>query len=468
MEQNWAEAELGGTVLKDRRRVKTLARTAAAVFDQPQLSLSAALGDGLRQAAGDLFRHPETRVADLMAGHVASTAERCRAYDFVVSPQDTCYVTYGQDQIVGLGPLNGSARGMVAHSALAVSPEGVPLGVLALRIWGATDPEATGLPVQVEPEVVECESAKWAVTLASIQQALPDVKRILVVADRESDVTGYLRSPRREGVDLLVRAVGTRKVVESASGADEGGPGGPGWLDEIAAKATVLGDHTVNVPARPAAKGCPAQKARAATLELRLAAVELPAVSETRAAPAKPAVRLWVIQALEKDPPAGAEPIRWLLLTTVEVADLDGAREMVRLYTLRWPIERLHYTLKSGLKAESLQIDDAHSLAHCLAVYYIVAWRLLYITHLAREAPNAPPTTVLTELEVQVLEATSGKKIGTLEIAVREIAKLGGYEHYPSKKLPPGVKVMWWGLQRLEAMVCGWQAALRSMRPPEI
>ena len=55
-------------------------------------------------------------------------------------------------------------------------------------------------------------------------------------------------------------------------------------------------------------------------------------------------------------------------------------------------------------------------------------------------------------------------KLPTLELAVREIAKLGGYEHYQNKRLPPGVKVMWWGLQRLAALVCGWAAALKSLQ----
>jgi hypothetical protein len=65
-----------------------------------------------------------------------------------------------------------------------------------------------------------------------------------------------------------------------------------------------------------------------------------------------------------------------------------------------------------------------------------VARRLLYVTYLARATPDAPATTVLTALEVQVLEATSGKKLPTLELAIREIAKLGGYEHYRNKRLP--------------------------------
>ncbi len=93
-----------------------------------------------------------------------------------------------------------------------------------------------------------------------------------------------------------------------------------------------------------------------------------------------------------------------------------------------------------------------------------MAWRLLSGTHQARETPDAPPTTVLTSLEVQVLEAVCGREFRTLELAVREIAKLGGYEHYRNKRLPPGATAMWWGLQRLVALVCGWAAAFPLQR----
>ncbi|MBM3457187.1 MAG: hypothetical protein FJX77_01435 [Armatimonadetes bacterium] len=108
-------------------------------------------------------------------------------------------------------------------------------------------------------------------------------------------------------------------------------------------------------------------------------------------------------------------------------------------------------------------MEDAHSLAHCLATYSIVAWRLVCMMYQARVTPDAPPTTVFTEREVQVLAAESGRPVGMLELAVREGARLGGYAYYQGKRLPPGVPAMWRGLQRLEALVCGWGAALRSL-----
>jgi hypothetical protein len=124
----------------------------------------------------------------------------------------------------------------------------------------------------------------------------------------------------------------------------------------------------------------------------------------------------------------------------------------------RWTIERLHYTLKSGLGAEKLQIDDATSLSHALALHYVVACRLLQLTYLARHDPEHPALDVLSPDEVAVLSMAEGKPIRTVAAAVLAIAKQGGYAPYRTAP-PPGVKVLWLGLQRLHGMALGWRLA---------
>jgi len=52
-----------------------------------------------------------------------------------------------------------------------------------------------------------------------------------------------------------------------------------------------------------------------------------------------PAVTLWAVQVSEVAPPAEAEPIEWLLLTTVAVETVDAAIERVQWYSCRWGIE---------------------------------------------------------------------------------------------------------------------------------
>jgi hypothetical protein len=121
-------------------------------------------------------------------------------------------------------------------------------------------------------------------------------------------------------------------------------------------------------------------------------------------------------------------------------------------------IERLHFTLKSGCEVERLQMDDAHTLVNALALYLVVAWRLLYLTHLGRVCPDLPAEAVVTEAELEVLRTGCSQPITTVAEVVREIARLGGYVPYRTAK-PPGVQVLWQGLRRLEDMTVGWLLA---------
>jgi len=49
----------------------------------------------------------------------------------------------------------------------------------------------------------------------------------------------------------------------------------------------------------------------------------------------------------------------------------------VEYYARRWLVERYHYVLKSGCRVEELQLGAADRLERALALYSIVAWRLL-------------------------------------------------------------------------------------------
>ena len=137
---------------------------------------------------------------------------------------------------------------------------------------------------------------------------------------------------------------------------------------------------------------------------------------------------------------------------------------MVGYYAKRWVIERLHFTLKSGLRAERLQIDDAGSLKHALAIYYVVAWRLLHLTYLAREQPDAPASEAFEAEELAVLAGATQREVTTLVEAVLAVAELGGWQRYRTAP-PPGVKSLWVGWITLRGMVQGYRLALRSCQP---
>ena len=305
--------------------------------------------------------------------------------------------------------------------------------------------------------VEERESQKWQETLEALEPRLPAAPRVLVLADREADIAAYLTRPRRPGVHHLVRVAQDRVVTTS----NDRGQAERRRLFAAVAAAPVLGTHRIHVPRHKSESHQIMLAAREVELELRVQLLHL-----------RPAGRggvpteAWVIQAVEREPPPGEPPIQWVLITTEPVLDLEAACQRVGYYARRWVIERLHFTLKSGLRAERLQIDDAVSLAHALAVYYVVAWRLLHLTYLAREQPEAPASASFEAEELTVLAAATKRDVGTVWEAVLAVAELGGWQRYRTAP-PPGVKSLWVGWITLRGMVQGYRLALAS-RPPEL
>ena len=86
----------------------------------------------------------------------------------------------------------------------------------------------------------------------------------------------------------------------------------------------------------------------------------------------------------------------------------------------------------------------------------------MWLIYTAREQPQAPATEVLPPLELQVLEQASQVPVATAREAIRALAQLDGFPTNPSAK-EPGVKVLWRGLRRLEAMMEGWVLALQAL-----
>ena len=332
----------------------------------------------------------------------------------------------------------------MGHSALAMTTDGTPLGLLDVEIWGASEGK--------EAEIAACswtkESGKWRAGLEGVKDHLPENVSAVLIQDREGDFYDFLAAPRPERIELLVRAASSRKVSREGCAERE-------TLIKAAAAGKVLGELRVQTPCDDPKLQSILPRQREAVLEVRVTEVVMRRPSGSKVEAKE--MTVWVVQALEVDPPKGEKGLSWTLITTLTVSNLEEACVVVGYYARRWVIERLHYTLKSGMKAERLQIDDARSLSRCLAIYYVIAWRLLHMTYLAREDPDRPAAEILSADELAVLEAVGKKPVKTAAEAIVAIAKLGGYEYYRTAP-PPGVKRIWMGWQRLTPMVEGWRA----------
>jgi len=372
-----------------------------------------------------------------------ATLERVRGERRVLLLQDTTRFDFSQRKAVaGLGPLeNEHGWGFVAHSTLAVSEAGVPLGLLEQQVW-VRGAETRGKRHQRhERAFEEKESYKWVQGLPdrATQAELPEA---VVIGDRESHIYAFLSEVMERHQDFIVRAAQGRSFT-------------PDDQEVFVALAAQPVQAHLSLPL----SRHPEREARQAQVEVRFSRLTLP---RPRRSPARrAALSVYAVEVIESAPPPDAAPIHWLLLTSLVVETLEQAQTVLRYYTYRWLIERFHYILKSGCKLEESQLREAARLQRLLAIFSLVAWKLLWLTYQARHTPDAPCTLILQPHEWQALHAFVHRsqhlpaQPPSLQQAVRWIARLGGFLGRKGDG-DPGVKVLWRGWTRLQDIAATW------------
>lgn len=452
-EESWAIAEFAEAELGDARRTQRLIHLATVLARQPMMGLPEACGSPAElKAMYRFFDNEAIAPAEILASHVSATYERAVRVPRVLAVQDTTEVEWTAHPATrGLGPLGSPAQqGLMVHSTLAFTPERVPLGLVAQEVW-ARDPEKVGQrATRKQRPIAAKESYKWLRSLAAVNEARHECPgtHFVSVGDREADVYDLFVAERVEGVDLLVRAAWDRRVAH----------------EERYLWATVLAQPVAEIfPVHVPRHG--AHPARTAVLTLRFGAVELCPPGHRRAE-RLPSVTIWTVHVVEEYPPAGVEPLEWLLLTTWGVPSSIEAQECVEWYACRFGIEVWHKVLKSGCRIEARQLESAARLHRCLTLFSVIAWRIVYATMLSRTLPALPCTVLLALEEWQALycathhTATPPATPPTLHETVHWIARLGGFLGRPGDG-EPGVTALWRGFQHL-ADLTRMYALLRS------
>jgi hypothetical protein len=159
---SWAVAELGGAKLGDARLNRRLVRVAERLGAQPGASIPVACGGWAEtQAAYRLLAHEAVTWEQVLAPHWDCSVERMRGHPVVLCVQDSTELDYtAQPGIAGLGPLSYLRQhGLYVHPTLAVTPDGVPLGVLDAWMW-TRDRETFGEDKRHWP-IEAKESRRW-------------------------------------------------------------------------------------------------------------------------------------------------------------------------------------------------------------------------------------------------------------------------------------------------------------------
>ncbi|MDZ7840964.1 MAG: IS4 family transposase [Gammaproteobacteria bacterium] len=463
---HWAEHELGGAPLGDKRRSRRLVDSAQRQAEQPMRAFTAVAKDDWPAAKGyyRLIDQPADSAVtpdNILKPHRERTVRRMQAQATVLCIQDGTdvnFTTHPQTEglgVIGTNQTGAQSLGLHLHSTLAVSAEGLPLGVVRTR-FEAPEPRQRAA---VRDE--EKKSFRWIDSLrdcAHLARELPGTQ-LINVADREADCYALFAEQRRHPeVALVVRAKHNRRL-----------PDDQGRLFEAVRATEPCGKVELDVTRRSArAKSSKRQarigrQARSAELELRYRRVELadnPQAAQER-------LPVTVVHALEPSPPSGEKPIEWFVLTTLAVDSPEQAAEVLRWYSLRWRIEDWHRVLKSGCSIDELGHHSAERLERAIAIRLVIAWRVMLMTLLGRDVPGLPPELLFSDLELRVLgdfaQSRGRDRPTQLGQAAREVAILGGYlnrKHDPA----PGHQLMWHGYTTLSNMCMAYQ--LRDQLPP--
>lgn len=373
----------------------------------------------------------------------AETLLRLKEADTVLLVQDTTSFNFSHHPATtGLGSLeNAHCRGFLAHSTLAVSRDGVPLGLMEQQVWVRSDEETGKRHQRHQRPFKEKESYKWVKGLPKVESG-DSRQGYVVVCDAEAHIYEFLDEMKDQGLDFIVRAADARGVTEEGQA-----------LFAAIAQQAVQHRFTLSLKRRPD------RDAREAELELRFSQITLK--RPRRAATQRETLTLFVVDVVEPHPPAGEEAVHWVLLTSLPVQTVQQAQQITLWYSYRWLVERFHFVLKSGCKLEESQLRQADGLKRLLAVYSLVAWKLLWLTYQARQTPDAPCTVVLQPTEWQALYAfihhtqAVPDTAPSLRQAVGWIGQLGGFLGR-KRDGEPGVKVLWRGWTRLQDIVQTW------------
>jgi hypothetical protein len=124
----------------------------------------------------------------------------------------------------------------------------------------------------------------------------------------------------------------------------------------------------------------------------------------------KQPIDIWVVHALEINPPDNAKAIEWFVLTSIDVSLAADAEQCLRWYCLRWRIEDWHRVMKSGCRIEDLGHETAERLRRAIAINMVIAWRIMLMTLMGRESPTLAADILFSDIELRTLQAYAKKK----------------------------------------------------------
>lgn len=477
MVESWVRDEVEGVDLKDKRLNERFTEVLSQLGGHPTASIPAACGGYAETtAAYRFFDNDKVCLDNVIQPHIAATRRRVAAQSVVILAQDTTEmdVTRPGEQVTGTGPLDGSARrGFFLHPLYAFTPDGTPLGPLHMKVWARQAPSSSSQskPPRKQTPIEDKESYRW---VEGLQAARREAERapqtqFVLTSDSEADIYEFLVAAQAEprALDWIVRACQNRTLeapdTEEPSSGDSA-DAVVNCLREQVMQQPPLFTQTIKVRGRKPKVSCDRQSRRqprqSRTAEMEVRAIEVTLRPPRRPDRSLPAVTVNVVSVREIAPPANEPPVEWILLTNLPIDTVEQITTVIQYYCVRWMIEIVFRTLKSGCHVEKRRFEHIDRVLPCLGVYLIITWRTLYVCRLGRASPEMSCEVLFEPCEWKpvyriVRQEVPPPTAPSLSVMVRMVAQLGGYIN---RKRPddPGPQTVWLGLQRLHDIALCW------------
>ncbi|MBI3778671.1 MAG: transposase, partial [Gammaproteobacteria bacterium] len=219
--QPWIAQELASSDLGDQRLDRRYALLLDRLSQRPNLSIPAACqGWDETLAAYRFFDNDRVTPDKRLLPHRDAALKRIAAQSLVLLAQDTTELELTRRQEQVGGPLRDQQHfGLHVHPLWAMTPEGVPLGVLAAEIWARDAADFHQRSQRQHQPIEQKESYRWLVgyrQACALAEQVPGTQ-VVCLSDSEGDIYECFVEAASAGgrkADWVVRACQDRRLAD--------------------------------------------------------------------------------------------------------------------------------------------------------------------------------------------------------------------------------------------------------------
>ena len=417
------------------------------MLDSPESSLSSQSDDwASAKASYRFFDNKKTNFVDIAGPHWDNTRRACRGKRCLLI-SDTTEISYTRHPATeGLGMIgNRKGKGVQLHSCLAYDVDSEEIvGVAGARVnYRVRVPKNE---TRTQRAARWKESDVWGSIVDRV--GVPDERtQYIHVFDRAGDNFEAVYRAHQKDCDWVVRSQHLNRRVRMASGKIVS-------LKEAIEEANELGSYVLHLRHRPHSKSREALlKVYSISVDFLAPKLQSPWLKERQIE----SIQQNIVIVEEQNPPKGAQPVYWVLQTSLPAQQFDDAWNVIDYYEKRWLIEEYHKALKTGCQVEAYALRTAERLESAIGMTSVIAVRLLSLKLIGRNKTKTLAKGKVPRSWLRMIVAHN-QKLNQSELTVyeffRELAKLGGFNARKSDG-EPGWQTVWKGLQRLTWMING-------------